>query len=126
MKCSNCGEEIPKDGAVVDCSPFTDYVACPRCSGQEVALNVERDVPGPNEDPAAADLELARELISGAGQLKGQKIERARIVEHLKELAAQIKTVLPNSGDASTISDVAFLLERREHWTKRTGASRGE
>jgi hypothetical protein len=125
MKCSNCGEEIPKDAVIVDCSPFPDYPACPKCSGQEVALNVERDVPGPNEDTAAV-LELARELISGAGQLKGQKIERARIVEHLKELAGQIKTVLPNSGDASTISDVAFLLEKREHWTKRSEASRGE
>lgn len=124
MKCSQCSEEIPRDAIVIG-GPDGEKL-CPKCSGfPGSTLGQEKDIDSVSMS-TQAELELGRELFEGAGQLKGQKIERARIVEHLKELAAQIKTVLPNSGDASTISDVAFLVERREHWTKRTGASRGE
>lgn len=123
MKCCDCGEEIPKDAIVIE-EAGTGSV-CPKCSGmQSSTLGQEKDIDSVSMSTQAAR-ELGRELFEGAGQLKGQKIERARIVEHLQELAAQIKSVLPNSGDASTISDVAFLLEKREHWTKRSEASRG-
>jgi hypothetical protein len=64
------------------------------------------------------EIEFARDLFEGAGQLKGQKIERAQIVYHLKTLAAAMRRILPNSLDALIMLDIASMLERREHWTK--------
>lgn len=110
MKCCDCGEEIPKDAIIIEESGTGSV--CPKCSGQEVALNVERDVPGPEANTAMADLEIARELISGAGQLKGQKIERAKIVQWLR--------------DEMDMPDTAGLIEARRHWTDRKGLYRGD
>lgn len=96
---------------------------CLVCSGimvveeQDAERGKSKSTDGPNMPPRE-EIEFARALFEGGGQLRGQKIERAQIVYHLKALAARLRDVLPNSPDAHVISDIAFMLERREHWTK--------
>lgn len=116
MKCCDCGEEIPKDAIIIE--ETGGGSVCPKCSGlQSSTLGQEKDIDSVSMS-TQEELELGRALFEGAGQLKGQKIERAQIVYHLKALANGMREILPNSLDAHVISDIAFMLERREHWTK--------
>ncbi len=104
---------------------------CLVCSGimvveeQDADRGKQKDIDGPTMS-SREEIEFSRDLFEGAGQLKGQKIERAQIVEHLRMLAAQMRAVLPNSNDAIILSDVSFMLERREHWAPPKDESDGE
>ncbi len=124
MICSNCSEPIPKDAVVIG-GPDGEKL-CPKCSGfPGSTLGKQKDIDGPTMS-SREEIEFSRDLFEGAGQLKGQKIERAQIVEHLRMLAAQMRAVLPNSNDAIILSDVSFMLERREHWAPPKDESDGE
>ncbi len=96
---------------------------CLVCSGimvveeQDADRGKQKNIDGPLMS-SREEIEFARALFEGAGQLKGQKIERAQIVYHLKAMAHTRKGLLPNSLDAVLLLDIAFMLERRDHWNK--------
>ncbi len=124
MKCCDCGEEIPKDAIIIE-ETGTGSV-CPKCSGmQGSTLGQEKDITSVSMS-TQEEIELGRELFEGAGQLKGQKIERAQIVVHLREMARQIRAALPASGDAVIVSSIALAIEKRDHWTQMKGSYDGE
>lgn len=124
MKCSQCSEEIPRDAIVIG-GPDGEKL-CPKCSGfPGSTLGQEKDIDSVSMS-TQAELELGRELFEGAGQLKGQKIERAQIVVHLREMARQIRAALPVSGDAVIVSSIALAIEKRDHWTQMKGSYSGE
>lgn len=121
-----------KQATVIESSHTKDgKFYCLVCSGimvveeQGADRGKQKDIDGPTMPPRE-EIEFSRDLFEGAGQLKGQKIERAQIVEHLRMLAAQMRAVLPNSNDAIILSDVSFMLERREHWAPPRDESDGE
>ncbi len=111
-----------KQATVIESSHTKDgKFYCLVCSGIMVVEEQDADrctskaVDGPAMPPRE-EIEFARDLFEGAGQLKGQKIERAQIVCHLKAMAHTRKELLPNSLDAVLLLDIAFMLERRDHW----------
>lgn len=113
-----------KQATVIESSHTKDgKFYCLVCSGimvveeQDADRGKQKGIDGPTMS-SREEIEFSRDLFEGAGQLKGQKIERAQIVFHLKGLSHHLRSILPNSPDAHVISDIAFMLERREHWTK--------
>lgn len=124
MICSNCSEPIPRDAIVVEGDGGAPV--CPKCSGmQGSTLGQDKDIDSVSMS-TQEEIELGRELFEGAGQLKGQKIERAQIVVHLREMARQIRAALPASGDAVIVSSIALAIEKRDHWTQMKGSYDGE
>ena len=124
MICRDCGEQIPKDALVIE-ETGTGSV-CPKCSGmQGSTIGQEKDITSELMS-SQGEIELGRELFEGFGQLKGQKIERARIVGHLKALAHTMQARLPNSLDARLMLDIAFMIERRDHWAPPEDGPDGE
>lgn len=104
---------------------------CLVCSGimvveeEDAERGKSKSIDGPNMPPRE-EIEFARDLFEGAGQLKGQKIERGQILCHLRSIAHTTQVLLPNSLDARLLLDIAHMIESRAHWNRHEEEPSGE
>ena len=126
--CTNCMNEFLPVELTTD--PDTLMALCFGCAGiLSPALTGAPTDPSPEVAKLRKELEELKglkdaqilelgggEVASAFGELKGRRLERAKIVGALEKMARETGALVPWSAEATFLANLANWIENRGHW----------